>query len=83
MKRLTRDNPLRTLAQAERDGRLVVLPCKAGEAMEAGSPWPDGDTSILACPRCGSGEWLHNPDENRNKFCGQCGQAIDWGIDNG
>lgn len=42
------------------------------------SPYPDGDRSILACPRCGSGEYLHNSDGAQNSFCGQCGQAIDW-----
>lgn len=40
--------------------------------------YPDGDTSILECPCCGSGEWLHNADESAANFCGQCGQAIDW-----
>lgn len=42
------------------------------------SPYPDSDTSILECPCCGSGEWLHNADESQANFCGQCGQAIDW-----
>lgn len=42
------------------------------------TPYPDGDTSILACPRCGSGEYLHNEDGNEQNYCGQCGQAIDW-----
>lgn len=42
------------------------------------SPYPDGDTSILECLCCGSGEWLHNADESAANFCGQCGQAIDW-----
>ena len=42
------------------------------------SPFPDGDKSILACPNCGSGEYLHNQDEAENTFCGQCGQAIKW-----
>ena len=42
------------------------------------SPHPDGDTGLLACHVCGSGEWLHNEDGNRAAFCGQCGQAIDW-----
>jgi len=42
------------------------------------TPHPDGDQSILACPNCGSGEYLHNEDGNRNKFCGQCGTAINW-----
>lgn len=45
------------------------------------SPYPDGDKSILACPCCGSGEYLHNADENENGFCGQCGQAINWNED--
>jgi ribosomal protein S27AE len=42
------------------------------------SPYPDGDKSILSCPNCGSGEYLHNQDEAENTFCGQCGQAILW-----
>ena len=42
------------------------------------SPYPDSDRSILACSRCGSGEYLHNSDGAQNSFCGQCGQAIDW-----
>ena len=24
------------------------------------SPYPDGDAGVLACPSCGSGEYLHN-----------------------
>lgn len=42
------------------------------------SPYPDGDASILACPNCGSGEYLHNMDGVEMRFCGQCGQAIKW-----
>lgn len=42
------------------------------------SPYPDGDLGILACPNCGSGEFMYNEDGNRNRYCGQCGQAIDW-----
>ena len=42
------------------------------------TPYPDGDTSIIACPRCGSGEYLYNEDRNEQNYCGQCGQAIDW-----
>lgn len=42
------------------------------------SPHPDGDTEILACPTCGRGEYLYNKDGNRNRYCGQCGQRIDW-----
>lgn len=47
----------------------------------AQSPYPDDDADILACPSCGSGEYLHNDDGNPMDFCGQCGQAIDWGIE--
>lgn len=36
------------------------------------------DDNVLACPCCGSGEYLHNPDGNENVFCGQCGQPLDW-----
>ncbi len=42
------------------------------------SPYPDGNKHILACPCCGSGEYLHNEDGNKNLFCGQCGKAIKW-----
>ena len=35
----------------------------------------------MLCPNCGSGEYLHNADENENAFCGQCGQAIKWGCE--
>ena len=38
---------------------------------------------VWACAGCGSGEYLLNEDGNRNRFCGQCGQAIDWSEDNG
>lgn len=41
-------------------------------------PHPDGDEHILSCPCCGSGEYLHNEDGNEQRFCGQCGQAIEW-----
>ena len=43
---------------------------------EVKSPHPDGDSSILACPCCGSGEYLQNEDGNENRFCGQCGQRV-------
>lgn len=42
------------------------------------SPHPDGDEHTEACQGCGSGEYLYNEDGNRNRFCGQCGQAIEW-----
>lgn len=34
------------------------------------SPYPDGDKGVMACPNCGSGEYLHNADENENAFAG-------------
>ena len=45
------------------------------------SPFPDGDTSIYACAYCGSGEYLFNEDGGHNRYCGNCGQAIDWSGD--
>lgn len=30
------------------------------------------------CPICKSGEYMTNEDGNRNNFCGQCGQYLDW-----
>ena len=32
----------------------------------------------FTCPHCGSRDYLKNDDGNRNKFCGQCGKALDW-----
>lgn len=42
------------------------------------SPFSDGDSSLLACPNCGSGEYLHNLDGEEMRFCGYCGQALSW-----
>lgn len=64
---------LRELVEADKDGRCVAL-----WKMLPLSPHPDGDEHIEACQGCGSGEYLYNEDGNRNKFCGQCGQAIKW-----
>lgn len=51
----------------------------ADERNQPKSPYNDDNIlDVLACPRCGSDEYLHNEDGNRNSFCGQCGQAIDW-----
>lgn len=50
----------------------------ASEKQVGKKPYPDDDSSILACPYCGSGEYLHNLDGNVNQYCGQCGQKIDW-----
>jgi len=52
---------------------IFALEKRVGE-----KPYPDDDNAILACPYCGSGEYLHNQDANRNRYCGQCGQKIDW-----
>ena len=61
--------PVNEACRMGRDALLLKIPR---------SPFPDGDKSILACPNCGSGEYLHNQDEAENTFCGQCGQAIKW-----
>lgn len=55
--------------------RSVLLGQKTQTAL---SPHPDGDESILACPNCGSGEFLFNEDGNKNAYCGQCGAPIRW-----
>lgn len=39
---------------------------------------PDEEEDILACQRCGSGEYLYNEDGNKNNYCGQCGQKLVW-----
>ena len=41
-------------------------------------PFDDDDPGVLYCQKCGSGEYLENDDGNRNEYCGQCGQRIDW-----
>lgn len=41
-------------------------------------PFDDDDPGVLYCQKCGSGEYLENEDGNRNEYCGQCGQRIDW-----
>lgn len=92
--KITTDRAIEILAPSHRE-RYSDLPdgieqvneaCRMGVvALERGikkSPHPDGDKNILACWRCGSGEYLHNEDGNRNEFCGQCGQRIDWSTDN-
>ena len=73
----TRDILQNALARYENIGSVYQFR-NLSELNTPKSPYPDGDMSILACPCCGSGEWLHNADENKANFCGQCGQAIDW-----
>ena len=57
---------------------VLELAIAAVKKQEGKKPFPDSDKSILACQYCGSGEYLHNADENINQYCGQCGQKIDW-----
>ena len=57
--------------------RCDCLPAAPLELIQPAVSPVDGD--VLACPRCGSGEYLHNADEAENRFCGQCGQLLDWG----
>lgn len=63
--------------QGDKEGYARGL-AEAADRNVRESVYPDGDTGILACPRCGSGEYLTNEDGNKNAFCGQCGQALDW-----
>lgn len=37
-----------------------------------------GEGIAQYCPRCRSGEYLHNEDGNENNYCGQCGCPLDW-----
>lgn len=55
------------------------LGAEALEMRNAKSPYPD--ENVIACANCGSGEYLYNEDGNENRFCGLCGQAIDWSED--
>ena len=55
----------------------------AAQKSKAEKLFPEGETDIVACPRCGSGEYLHNEDKNQNTYCGQCGQKLDWNIEEG
>ena len=61
----------------------VKMAIAALEKQMGKKPSPDNDILILACHYCGSGEYLHNADENRNLYCGQCGQRIDWSDEHG
>lgn len=38
----------------------------------------NGDASIIRCPNCGADDYLHNLDGAEMRFCGYCGQALDW-----
>lgn len=67
---------LRELAQADRDGRCVVL----SEPMVPMVQRP-GDTDVY-CPNCGntlSGGWMLSEADDYRKMCQcpHCGQAID------
>ena len=45
------------------------------------SPHPYWTGNSAACPYCASAQYLYNEDGRRNKYCGSCGQAIDWSGD--
>ena len=36
------------------------------------------DEGWLCCPNCDETFKLHDQFRKRNKYCGECGQAIDW-----
>ena len=44
---------------------------------------PFAEEGIVECQWCHSGEWLENKDGDRNNFCGQCGNKIDWPEEDG
>lgn len=62
---------LRELVQADREGDILYRNTPM-------SIYPDGDSSVEACPTCGSGEYLYNDDGAICRYCGQCGQRLDW-----
>lgn len=37
------------------------------------------DEGWLCCPKCNETFKLHNQYHERNRHCGNCGQALDWG----
>lgn len=53
---------------------MVVLKMQIPEV-----PLAPGAIFDFTCPHCGSLDYLKNEDGNRNKFCGQCRKALDWG----
>lgn len=75
---MTINDHIRSAFEMRNDEDLTFTMLKNYSKFIPGSPYPDGNRNILACPRCGSGEYLHNEDGNRMKYCGQCGQAICW-----
>ncbi len=36
------------------------------------------DFGEIGCPNCKSGYGIRDEDDDPNKFCGQCGQALKW-----
>lgn len=62
---------LRELVEADREGDIL----RRNTPM---SIYPDDDSSVEACPTCGSGEYLYNDDGDICRYCGQCGQRLDW-----
>ena len=40
-----------------------------------------GQSAAPYCPICKSGEYLHNEDGDRNNYCGQCGNRLDWDME--
>ena len=64
---------LETVQEACRMG-MVALKMQIPEVQLA-----PGAIFDFTCPHCGSRDYLRNEDGNRNKFCGQCGKALDWG----
>lgn len=36
------------------------------------------DITVIECPNCGSRSKIYDKHKKKNKFCGNCGQALDW-----
>lgn len=39
-------------------------------------PFRTGNSA--ACPYCASAQFLYSKDGRRNRYCGECGQMLDW-----
>lgn len=80
-----RDNIIKTGVKKEKYTLAVKAMREAIIALKKQIPQKpriDNDDWIC-CPRCNETFYLINTHNKRNKYCGNCGQAIDWGIKDG
>lgn len=57
--------------------KVVGLACKALD-MRIQKKFRLDDEKWICCPNCDETFYLHNQFGKRNKYCGNCGQALDW-----